>query len=291
MGNEYLVGPMYRAGLIVSGGMCAGLGIAILAAPALHIATYVRLLPAGAPTPPTAALGFAACGLALVGIGFWFPRVTSVLAMVTMSMGIMLVVERVFGAGPIVETLIATNLGVKDGVGIAPNTVAVLLLGAGALLLRHAPRWFETRLASIATLGSVVFAIGIVASTGYMTGVPTYAWQPRTPMSFLSAICACILGLGIVMSACRYSELDDSGMPRWSGLVVCSGALAINLATALAYLCRDVRTWQPAKAFGLAPMTIVCMVLLVVAARQAGWRLFLGRDAPPAVRPPGVRGS
>jgi hypothetical protein len=291
MGNEYLVGPMYRAGLIVSGGMCAGLGIAVLAARALHIATYARLLQTSAPTPPAAALGFAACGLALVGIGFWFPRVTSVLAMVTMSMGIMLVVERVFGRGPIVETLVAANLGVKDGVGIAPNTVAVLLLGAGALLLRHTPRWFETRLASIATIGSVVFAIGIVASTGYMTGVPTYVWQPGTPMSFLSAICSCILGLGIVMSACRYSELDDSGMPRWFGLVICSGALAINLATAVAYLCRDVRTWQPARAIGLAPMTIVSVVLAVVAARQAGWRPFLGRDAPPAVPPPGVRGS
>jgi hypothetical protein len=249
--------------------MCAGLGIAILAAPAFHIATYPWLLPPSAPTPPAAALGFAACGLALIGIGFWFPRVTSILAMVTMAMGVMLVVERVFGKGPIVETLIAANLGIDDWDGIAPNTVLVLLLGAVALLLRHSHRWFETRLATVAILGSVVFAIGIVASTGYMTGVPTYVWQSRAPMSFLSAISSCILGLGIVMSASRYSELDDSGMPRWFNLVVCSGALAINLATVVAFLCRDGQRWKAAAAMGLAPMIIVSMILSAVAARQA----------------------
>ena len=110
MGNEYRAGPVYRAGLIVSGGMCAGLGIAILASSAFHRAAYDRLLPVGVSTPPAAALGFAACGLALIGIGFWFPRVTSVLAMVTMSMAVVLAAERVFDLGPRVETLIAANL-------------------------------------------------------------------------------------------------------------------------------------------------------------------------------------
>jgi hypothetical protein len=260
---------MYCAGLLVSGGMCAGLGIAILVAPALHMAGYARLSPPGDATPPAAALGFAACGLALIGIGLWFPRVTSLLAMVTMSMAVMLVVERVFGAGPIVETLIATNLGMKGGRGIAPNTVAVLLLGAGALLLRHTHRWFETRLASVAIVGSVVLAIGIVASVGYMTGVPTYAWQAGMPMSFLSAICSCILGLGIVMSAYRYGELDESGMPPWFSLVVCSGALAVNVATEVAYLSRDGQIWRLRGVIGLLPMLIVSGILSAVAARQA----------------------
>jgi hypothetical protein len=269
MRNEYRAGPVYRAGLIVSGGMCAGLGIAILAAPALHIATYARLLPASAPTPPAAALGFAACGFALIGIGCWFPRVTSVLAMMTMSMMVAMAAERVFGAGPRVETMIAANLGIADWDGIAPNTAVVLLLGAAALFLRHTHRWFETRLRAIAILGSVVLAIGVVAATGYMTGVPTYVWQSRAPMSFLSAISSCILGLGIVMSACRYSEMDEMGVPRWFSLVVCSGALAINLTTAVAFLCRDGLTWKQAGVIGLLPMMIMSGILAAVAARQA----------------------
>src|ERR1035437_104886 len=143
MRNEYRAGPVYRAGLIVSGGMCAGLGIAILVSLAFHRAAEARLLPASVPTPPAAALGFAACGLALMGVGLWFPRVTSVLAMVTLSMVVVLAAERAFGLGPIVETLIAANLGAGDWRGVAPNTVVVLLLGAAALLLRHTHRWFE----------------------------------------------------------------------------------------------------------------------------------------------------
>ena len=88
-------------------------------------------------------------------------------------------------------------------------------------------------------------------------------------MSFLSAICSCVLGLGIIMSACRYCELDESDMPRWFSLVVCTGALAINLTIAVAYLCRDGQTWKQAEVIGLMPMIIVCGFLSALAARQA----------------------
>jgi hypothetical protein len=147
--------------------------------------------------------------------------------------------------------------------------VAVLLCGTAALLLRHTYQWFESRLGIIAILGSIIFAIGVVSCMGYMTGVPTYVWQSRAPMSFLSSICSCVLGLGIIMSACRYSDLAESGMPRWSNLVVCAGALTINLSTAVAYLCKDGQTWKPAEVIGLMPMMIVCGLLSALAARQA----------------------
>lgn len=271
MQNEYRVGPVYRAGLIVSGGMCAGLGVAILVALTLHRIAYARLLQDSVPTPPESAIGFMACGLALIAVAVWVPRVTSMLAMVTLSMTVALAAERVFGLGPRVESLIAANLGTENWLTIAPNTLVVLLLAAGALLVRHAPRWFAAHLRTIAILGSIIFAIGIVGCVGYMTGVPSYAWQSAAPMSFLSAICSCVLGLGVVMSACRYSELDESGVPRWFSLVVCTGGVAIAVSTAGAYFCRDGHAWKQGEVLGLLPMMIVSCVLAVVAARQ-GWR-------------------
>jgi hypothetical protein len=212
-----------------------------------------------------------ACGLALIGIGVWIPQVTSILAMIALSMGVTLTAERVFGLEPRVETLIAANLGADNWLAIAPNTLVVLLLAAAALVLRHSRRWSETRLATIAALGSANFAIGAVACVGYMTGIPTYVWQAGAPMSCLSSICASVLGLGIVMSACRYSELDESGMPRWFSLAVWTGALAINLTTAVAYFCRDTQTWQRDGVVSLMPMIIVSAVLALVAARPV-WR-------------------
>ena len=291
MRNEYRAGPVYRAGLIVSGGMCAGLGIATLLALALHRTAYAELLPVSVPTPPVAAIGFAACGLALIGIGFWFPRVTSLLAMVTLSLAVTLTAERVLGTGPRVESAIAANLGAVDWYAVAPNTLLVLLLGAGALLLRHTHRWFATRLGIIAVLGSIVFAIGTVGCVGYMTGVPTYVWQSRAPMSFLSAICSGIMGLGIVMSACRYSELDESGRPRWFSSVVCTGALAVNVSTGVAYLCRDGQAWQRAEVIGLLPMIISSGVLAVVAVRQTREPAAAGENAFPVRRRPRFSGS
>jgi len=266
--NEYGVGPVHHAGLIASGGMCAGLGIAILVSQMRHQVGYARLLPASVPTPAASALGFVACGLALVAIGVWFPRITSVLAMVALSLAVVLAAERAFALGPRAETLIAVNLGTGNWGNVAPNTVLVLLLSAAALLLRDTYRWCGKWLGAVAILGSIIFAIGVVSSVGYMTGIPCYAWQSRAPMSFLSAICSCVLGLGVVMSAYRYSALDRSGGPKWFCLVVCVGALAINLATAVAYFCKDGQTWNSASAIGLIPMLIVSGMLSTVAARQ-----------------------
>jgi hypothetical protein len=78
-----------------------------------------------------------------------------------------------------------------------------------------------------------------------------------------------VLGLGIVMSACRYSELDESGVPRWFNLVVCTGALAINVAVSVACICQGGQNWRPANVAGLAPMVIVSAALSVLAGRQA----------------------
>jgi hypothetical protein len=276
MRNQYRAGPVYRSSLVVAGGMCAVLGIAVLAALPFNRGAYVEVLPASVPTPPVAALGFAVCGLALIGIGLWFPRITSVLATVTMSMVLVLVAEKAFGMGPRLETAIAVNLRAGNWEDIAPNTLLVLLLGAAALLLRHTHRWFETRLGTIAILGSIIFGIGVVGGVGYMTEAPTYVWQWRAPMSFLSTICAGILGLGIVMSACRYSELDERGIPRWFSQVVCAGALSINAATVVAYVCQDGSRWTGTAVMRLMPMLIANGVLSVVAARQV-WRQALER--------------
>jgi len=269
MQNECRAGPVYRSGLIVSGGMCAGLGIAILVALLFHRATFAQLMPASVPTPPASAVGFVACGVALIGVGLWIPRVTSMLAMVTLSMVVTVEAERVFALGPRVEILVAANLGAGDWQAIAPNTAVVLVLSAAALLMRHTHRWFESRFRAIAILGSIIFAIGAVSCVGYMTGVPSYAWQARAPMSFLSAICSAVLGLGILMSACRYSELDESGTPRWFSLAVCTGAVSITVSTAVAFFCRDGQTWEPAEVVGLLPMIIVSWMLTVLAGRQA----------------------
>jgi hypothetical protein len=88
-------------------------------------------------------------------------------------------------------------------------------------------------------------------------------------MSFLSAVCSGVLGLGILMSACRYSELDESGIPRWFSLVVCTGAVTVTASTAVAYLYRDTPAWEPVEMIGLIPMMIVSWMLAVVAGRWA----------------------
>jgi hypothetical protein len=273
MQTQYRMGPVYRAGLIVCGGMCAGLAMAVLVASALHRDVFVQGLPSSLPTPPTSAVGFLLCGLALIGVGYWFPHVTLLFGTVAMSLAIVVTGESVFHTGPRMESHIAASLGMVDWDRLAPNTVAVLLLGGAALLLRSAGYWFESRLHIIALIGSVIVAIGTSGCVGYMAGVPTYSWYAKAPMSFVSVICAFVLGLGIVMSACRYSELDESGAPRWFPLVVFVGALAVNCSTGIAYLFGDSQVWRWPSVTVLLPMTAATLVLASVAARDVRrWR-------------------
>jgi hypothetical protein len=273
MQTQYRVGPVYRAGLIVCGGMCAGLAMAVLVASALHRAVFARVLTISLPSEPTSAVGFLLCGLALIGIGYWFPHVTLLFGTASISLAVVVMGESLFNTGPRMERHIAASLGMLDWHLLAPNTVAVLLLGGAALLLRHTGNWYERRLSIIAIIGSVIVAIGTSGCVGYMAGIPTYSWYCKAPMSFVSVICTFVLGLGIVMSACRYSELDESGAPRWFPLVVFVGALAVNCSTGIAYLFGDSLIWQWPALTGLLPMTAATLMLAAVAARDIRrWR-------------------
>src|ERR1039458_3270449 len=99
MQNHYRVGPVYRAGLIVCRGMCAGLGIVALVASAMHREMFAQAVPASIPTPPASALGFLLCGLALIAVGYWFPHVTLLFGTVAMSLAVVVAGESVFKIG------------------------------------------------------------------------------------------------------------------------------------------------------------------------------------------------
>lgn len=267
--NDYRVGLCYRAALIVSGGVSAGVGAAALVNWNILQSAHARSLAHHIATPPAAAAGFLLCGLALVGVAFWFPRLSSILAMLTLSLALVTGFERLLGVQPNVERLIAGAVGRPVGEPLSSNTIAALLLAGIALLLRHMDGRLPNRFATIALLGAVTLAIGLAACVGYMTNVPVYAWGRGAPMSLLAAIGTAVLGWGIVASAWRFSELDLSGTPRWFPVIVFAGAFGIDCATALAYSLGDKRGWSPAETLALLPMLGVSTVVSIVAGRVA----------------------
>jgi hypothetical protein len=270
MKNRYRVGLCHRAALLASGGMCAGFGLVALIGLVTHRVALTQVMPGSIPTPATAALGFLLCGVSLLGMGLWFPMVASATSMMVLSLALVLGLERLSGTGPRVEIALAANIG-PSPTGIerlALNTILVLLLAAVALRMRFARGRLELGFARIAVVGSIILGLGLSASAGYMTGIPVYCWDAGSPMSFLSAISSFILGLGIVMSAWRYSELDDSGVPRWFPAAVLTGGLTVEAATAAAYALGDRRIWLRPESISLLPMLFVSATACVAAARE-----------------------
>ncbi|MDE3164633.1 MAG: hypothetical protein KGN36_02420 [Acidobacteriota bacterium] len=259
----------YRAALIVSGGVSAGAGTAALVIGRDFHRDYARLVAGATATPPAAALGFLLCGLALVGVAFWIPKLSSILAMLTLSMALVTGFERLLGVQPNFELLVANSLGHPGGGALSTNTIAALLLAGVALFLRHIAGYLPRRFETIALLGAVILAIGLAACVGYMTQVPVYAWGRGTPMSLLAAIATSVLGWGIITSAWRFSELDRSGTPRWFPEIVFAGAFGIDCATALAYILGDKHGWPASETIALLPMVAVSTMVSILAGRAA----------------------
>ena len=234
--DQYRVGLCYRAALLTIGAMCAGLGLTVLAALATHRLALAQVIPSSVPMSPLAALGFVVCGTGLLGVGLWFPDAVVILGMAAVGLSLAAAAEHLFGMELGLERLLAANLACGPGcvAPVAPNTTVCLLLSGLALAVRRVSLGLGTRCTLTALLGGAVSAIGASALFGYMVGVPLYCWQSGAPMSFLSSFGGTLLGLGVIMSVWRYSQLDETGAPCWFPQLLGTGAVTLDASVVIA---------------------------------------------------------
>jgi signal transduction histidine kinase len=113
----------------------------------------------------------------------------------------------------------------------AANTAVCCIL-AGAALLVWGPWRSRPRPIAAAAAGSLIGAIAVTASFGYVTGTPaTYSWGHLTGMAFLTAGAMLILAISLLSAAWRDAPPGDGGLPKW--LPLPAGVLALGLAAAV----------------------------------------------------------
>ena len=82
----------------------------------------------------------------------------------------------------------------------------------------------------MALAGSLVFTLGLIALSGYFTGiVRSYAWGQLTRMAVHTASGFLVLGTGLVLLAWRDEKLAGRTGRRWLPLFVGVGASAAAL--------------------------------------------------------------
>jgi PAS domain S-box-containing protein len=150
--------------------------------------------------------------------------------------------DALLGLATIAEYALGRNLGIDqllmhDYLGgrlpgrPALNT-AVCLAVAGLGLLAWAPWWSRPRPAAIAMAGSLIAAIAVTATFGYVSSTPAaYGWGGLSRMALVTALVMLVLGLSLLSAAWRGTGTSRGALPRW--LPMPAGLLALGVTAAI----------------------------------------------------------
>ncbi len=222
------------AAITLAGGLlCAAIGVTVMVA---WLARATAVLRFGSQNPMTfnTALALAVTGAALVVLAARRPWAALVAGVFDTALGLAVLAEYMLGRSLGIDQLIvkAYVSGPFNVPGRPAVSTAVCLTLAGAALLVWGPWRPRRRPAALAAAGSVIAAIAVIATFGYITSTPAaYGWAHLSAMAFLTAAALLVLALSLLSAAWRESLTRHDAFPRW--LPMPAGVLALGVAAAV----------------------------------------------------------
>ncbi len=206
-----------RTILISAGSTCAALGAVTLVGWFFHIAALTRVGPSFNPMVANTAVGMFLDGLALLFLAAGWPKAALGGAVWSLLAGILTLAEFGFSVDLHIDELLVRDylrtLPASPG-RPAPNAALCLVFCGGALLWASMPRWREKAAVIIGVLGAVVFALGAAAVSGYVTGLPMYAFGDSKPMAANAGLGFSAMGLAVMALAWRRSQPSPEAEAR-----------------------------------------------------------------------------
>ncbi len=223
MNRKSFVAQMSSMGLLsaVSGLLSFTLGAMVLLGWYTNNAALIQVNPNFVPMQYNTALGFVLAGVSV----YWaltrqrwyvyaFAGTASLIGMLTL-------VQYIFGLDLGIDQLFMEHyidVNTSHPGRMAPNTALCFSLTGLALLIAVSP--FSIRYAIAGTLGSVIFALGLVAFVGYLTSVETaYGWGALTKMAVHTSLGFMLLGAGILCLGIHHFRVfyPDTSLASWLG--------------------------------------------------------------------------
>ena len=218
---------------LAGGLLCAAIGVTVMVAWLARAAAVLRF---GSQNPMTfnTALALAVTGAALVILAARRPWAALVAGVLDMALGLAVLTEYMLGRGLGIDQLIVKPY--FSGPGSVPGrpaaNTAVCLTLAGAALLVWGPWRPRRRPAALVAAGSVIAAIAVIATFGYVTRTPAgYGWGQLSHMAFLTAAALLVLAVTLLSAAWRESHTRHGALPGW--LPMPAGVLALGVASAV----------------------------------------------------------
>ena len=223
----------------VAGGLSTALGLTVLVGWHTHNTALLQIHPSFVAMVYNTALAFFVCGMALIAIALGRPRLAAISGIYALVIGLLTLCEHIFDFNLGIDQLFMRHyVAVANAYPgrMALNTAVFLPLVGLGLLGMSVPRFRLSPLA-VGVIGSITFAQGLVAFSGYLTGITTtYAWGNLTRMAVHTAFGFAVLGAGLISLAWRDHRVEGrKETPRWLPLVVgvAVAAIAVCLWQAL----------------------------------------------------------
>ena len=236
LGTRAGASPNQAAPALTAGVLSALLGLTVLFGWYTHNETLLHIVPSFVAMAYNTSLGFFLCGLSLVASALPAARparaVAFLPALIALLLGLLTLIEYVFGLNLGIDQLLMhsytrasiTHPGRMSFSTALCFTLAALPLAAGQI------RKLAARPTLMALAGSLVFVLGLIALSGYFTGiVRSYAWGQLTRMAVHTASGFLVLGVGLILLAWRGEAVQGRTGRRWLPLFVGVGAAAAAL--------------------------------------------------------------
>jgi PAS domain S-box-containing protein len=220
---------------VVSGGLCAALGLIVLVGWHTHHTALLQIHPSFVAMVYNTALGFLLCGTALLAIALGRPRLAIIGGAYAVIIGLLSLGEfllaRDFGIDQFFMQHYVLVANSHPGRMALNSAVFFPFVGLGILLSCVAPR-FRSRPLIVGIVGALTFAQGLVAFSGYLTGITTtYAWGNLTRMAIHTAFGFAMIGVGLIALAWQEHRAEErTGAPQWLPILVGVIVVAITMS-------------------------------------------------------------
>ncbi len=241
MNSDHLKSYLQYTSLLM-GGMSLLLGAVVLYGWYTHNTGLIQVNPAFVPMQYNTALGFLVTAIGMLSMqkSHPVPAVTylaSLFGFIVVLIGFLTLIEYIFGVDLKIDQLFMAHyidLYTSHPGRMAPNTALCFTLSGVAILTATsfaAKNTFKYQFAVVGSLGMLILGLGIVAFTGYMTGLDTaYGWGNLTKMAIHTAWGFILLGIGFFAYALKKETRLANGKPAWLPFPI--GIMSITLTLA-----------------------------------------------------------
>jgi PAS domain S-box-containing protein len=224
-----------RFTIIILAGLSTTLGSIVLFGWYTHNITLIQVSTTFVPMQYNTAIGFLFCGLGILSLSFGFKRVAMIFASIAGLIGFLTLLQYIFGVDFGIDQLLMKHyitVQTSHPGRMAPNTAICFGLSGLALLIKTNFKRLKYCSHTVGILGSIVIALGIVAFSGYLSGINTaYGWGNLTRMAIHTSSGFIIVGIAIFVFVWNEDMINKSVIiPRWLAFPVGIGAVTASTA-------------------------------------------------------------